>query len=78
MTGVPYIPINSSALREVFEERSTSEGAQNNSDLEKLMNAASCADDWDQDQATDNIDDTIAKVKQALFGSRVGTTDTTA
>ncbi|CAJ0590574.1 unnamed protein product [Cylicocyclus nassatus] len=70
MTGVPYIPINSGALREVFEERSTSEGVQNNSDLEKLMNAASCADDWDQDQATDNIDDTIAKVKQALFGSR--------
>ncbi|KAK6755397.1 hypothetical protein RB195_014020 [Necator americanus] len=73
MTGVPYIPINSGALREVFQEKSARKDEERNSDLEKLVDSDSNADAHGQFSGIvgENIDDTIAKVKQALFGSRV-------
>ncbi|KIH57785.1 hypothetical protein ANCDUO_12021 [Ancylostoma duodenale] len=37
MTGVPYIPINTGALREVFAEKSTMMEEQRNPDLERLI-----------------------------------------
>ncbi|EYB92981.1 hypothetical protein Y032_0187g1104 [Ancylostoma ceylanicum] len=73
MTGVPYIPINTGALREVFAERSSTMQEQHNPDLEKLIGPSPNADARDPSPGAvdDNIEDTIAKVKQALFGSIV-------
>ncbi|KAL6741728.1 hypothetical protein Aduo_014955 [Ancylostoma duodenale] len=73
MTGVPYIPINTGALREVFAEKSTMMEEQRNPDLERLIRPGTNAEGGNPSPGAvdDNIDATIAKVKQALFGSIV-------